>query len=537
MRVFDASFKGKQKYDDDPWINFYIQTYDSLHFWLFHLYSVGLRSKRSHKNMTIGERKAIEIDSECYDFGFAKMVERIQHKRRETAQFSRYNAVQKYSLRCNTRRNMMSKEKDSERLTFRDSLMLDLHKKVKQKAYIERLNVFLNGEEYDSDAIVDDIDAGALSNIAAETVVVHIKEYIKNTTVAPSSSLSIGLIFYYWPFYKKGRNESYVEMKHATFKQEILNYGAINMWQYNELIVLKAKTYKQSHVAKSIYMKFNPHLHFDVDYGGLTRECLIALILYSDFEAVSAEFASTFGQIRLNESLESIKERNQKFWWLSKTLREIVQYFGTNGSPSGENVKGPFYTRISQVMNVSEFNIRLCSPVSTSATIEVVTRYNDDLHGMVMQLNNNGDYENARYLRSFNLSWISKYKEDDERLFIGGDWKIRIETVKLIHTKENFIQYFNALFVFDCMCNGSDMDHYSDTEIKGEMSPPGGEVSPGGEMTFPDTSRTRRSIQPAQWSIQYDMIRTLIECRLDHRIMRNVPSYVMETFNTFCASK
>ena len=58
-------------------------------------------------------------------------------------------------------------------------------------------------------------------------------------------------------------------------------------------------------------------------------------------------------------------------------------------------------------------------------------------------------------------SWISKYKEEDERLFIGGDWKIRIETIKILNTKQNFHKYFNALFIFDCIVSGWDVDKTS----------------------------------------------------------------------------
>ena len=172
------------------------------------------------------------------------------------------------------------------------------------------------------------------------------------------------------------------------------------------MIVPKAKQYQQTKIIKSIHVKFNPHLHFDVRSGILTRENLIALILYTDFAAISEEFTSTFRQIRYNESLQSIKARNQKYWWLAKILRETVQYFGSNGSPSGQNVKGPFYTSMSAVINIPAFNISLSSPVSTSKVIEVIARCQGE-EGMILQLNNSGDYESARYLRSFNLRCVT----------------------------------------------------------------------------------------------------------------------------------
>ena len=173
--------------------------------------------------------------------------------------------------------------------------------------------------------------------------------------------------------------------------------------------------------------------------------------------------------LRLNESLQSIKSRNKKFWWMAKTLRETVQCFGDNGSPSGQQLRGPFYASYYTAIHIPEFNIRLNSPVSTSKHIEVVTRFMStyrDSKGIIITLNNNGDYDSSRYLRSFNLSWISKYKEEDERIFMGSDWRIRIETIGVISGFQNYQRYFRSLFIFDCMVSGSDLDDKKDVRSR-----------------------------------------------------------------------
>lgn len=225
------------------------------------------------------------------------------------------------------------------------------------------------------------------------------------------------MTFYYWPWYKKNDNdgiktgqykpsELYVDMKWATFKKEILEYGHINKWEYNNLIIPKAKAYLKTALCKSVLITYNPHLHYDIETTKLTRDNLIALMLYTDFAKLSKEFASTFRQIRLNESLQSIKSRNQKFWWMSKILRETVQCFGDNGSPSGQVLKGPFYVSYYRAIYMPEFNLRLNSPVSVSKSLGVVTRFMDtakDSSGIVLILNNSGDCDSSRYLRSFNL--------------------------------------------------------------------------------------------------------------------------------------
>ncbi len=78
---------------------------------------------------------------------------------------------------------------------------------------------------------------------------------------------------------------------------------------------------------------------------------------------------------------------------------------------------GPFYTGISVLVYISEFNIRLCSPTSTSIHIEVAIKFSTE-EGCILQFNNptpKYGYTQYSYLRCFNVSWLSRYKEEDER--------------------------------------------------------------------------------------------------------------------------
>ena len=72
-------------------------------------------------------------------------------------------------------------------------------------------------------------------------------------------------------------------------------------------------------------------------------------------------------------------------------------------------LKGPFFTGLSFVMNIPQFGINLNSPTSTSVHIEVATKFGGD-DGMIIQLDI-GDM----WLRGFDCSWLSQYKEEDER--------------------------------------------------------------------------------------------------------------------------
>ena len=99
---------------------------------------------------------------------------------------------------------------------------------------------------------------------------------------------------------------------------------------------------------------------------------------------------------------------------MSKTLRETVEIFGQCSDDGG--LKGSYYCGMSVVMNIPEFNIFLCSPTSTSMQIEVAIKFSGD-HGIIIQLDNPRT-EQYFFLRGFNCSWISRYKEEDERYLL-----------------------------------------------------------------------------------------------------------------------
>merc|ERR1712060_905555 len=49
---------------------------------------------------------------------------------------------------------------------------------------------------------------------------------------------------------------------------------------------------------------------------------------------------------------------------------------------------------------------------------------------------------------------LSRYKEEDERLFFGGFRRIKIESIRKRATKQNFKQFIYSLCYLDCMLTG-----------------------------------------------------------------------------------
>ena len=143
----------------------------------------------------------------------------------------------------------------------------------------------------------------------------------------------------------------------------------------------------------------------------LSFDRLISIILYTDYTDLSSSFSSTFRKSTVFEPRQATKQRHKKYYWLSKLLRETVSIYGKRNS-FGEGLLGPFYCGMSTVMTMPEFAIKLLSPTSTSVHIEVAMKFSGE-EGCIIEFNNEGGM--ATKVKGLDVSWLSRYKEEDER--------------------------------------------------------------------------------------------------------------------------
>ena len=101
---------------------------------------------------------------------------------------------------------------------------------------------------------------------------------------------------------------------------------------------------------------------------------------------------------------------------------------------------------------MTQFNIRLCAPTSTTKKYAVASRFSGN-DGIIITLNN--DTWSSAGLTLWNCSWSSNYSAEDERVFCGGEHPIKIENVKIISTQKHFKKYFKSLYYFDMMISGN----------------------------------------------------------------------------------
>ena len=273
--------------------------------------------------------------------------------------------------------------------------------------------------------------------------------YQPQQPVVSSTSFNIGLRFYYWQKYQEMKEmperqisihqkgnydahsgfevcELYVKRKYGSFKQEMANYKhEFKDWRNAHMVIEKATAYaRDSGVIRAIKAKGEkdevPPYYGIKEGSALTVEHLMSVLCYTDYTKHSAAFSRSFRKMDAFESLKHIKQRNSKYFWMAKRLRETVEIYGRSsdgeqlhGTWKRQYLQGSFYTGISKVINIPCFQIRLCSPTSTTLHIEVAMKFSGE-EGMLLHLGDPFGNWRCWYLRGFNVGLISRYPEEDE---------------------------------------------------------------------------------------------------------------------------
>ena len=299
--------------------------------------------------------------------------------------------------------------------------------------------------------------------------------------IASTTTFSAGICFRYWSWqtYKNRtphphlqrwniRNYSGYDSDklhidapiYKDIKEEILESGYVNIKTYNEILVIKAQNYINSIAIKSLKPNINSKHHYgnNNNHYGITKKKnskvtfgqLSSLICYCDLTDFSRIWSSTFRPIEFDEPLEEIKRRNQKFYFCSKYFIEIVNVFGISGKKSNKNGmdKGPYFCGLAYPLSFPSYNIRLTAPCSVSKQLSVAIRFSGQ-EGVILKVNN---YDKG--LHFFNCSWISQYKEEEERVFIAGNIPIKIENITMVETGKQYSRLVRVLSAFDDILHG-----------------------------------------------------------------------------------
>merc|ERR1712176_1025596 len=106
---------------------------------------------------------------------------------------------------------------------------------------------------------------------------------------------------------------------------------------------------------------------------------------------------------------------------------------------------------------------RLNSPTSTSKQLAVATKFGG-YNGMILTLDNGANADQYWYLRCFNCCFLSAFPEEDECLFFGGYYRIKLVCLRLTATHQNFQQLVRCCTYLDAMMTAADIKHFKLTK-------------------------------------------------------------------------
>ena len=340
--------------------------------------------------------------------------------------------------------------------------------------------------EVDVDIFQDEFGSNIFDALNGnEMYMAEVQSYLRNQNLL-SKGLSLGYPLFYWKWYQTATEKevkgnqlySYMDFgKHsvqdlcvkqhfANIKEEALATGLISAAQFEKLVVNKAADIMKTAQCRKIKSKpfgglygGDPY-HFDIPKDSkVSAEHIQAIILYCDFTQFCALFGESLRALEAGEGLEIIKKRNSKFFNISKALRELTTYFGSNGRKGYDamngQVKGPFFSGVSVVLNLSEFSIGFNTPTSTTKTKEIAWRFAGE-EGMVITVGNQKS-GHSKYQPLFNATWISNFVEEDEYLWFGSVFKLSVESISVVASSRNYRRSMTALYLFAAALTGQDM--------------------------------------------------------------------------------
>eukprot|EP01084_Bolivina_argentea_P121100 214654_1 len=485
--------------EDNIKFNFYGNCYNRIHHHIFHVFPMGLRVKPD-TDIDIKEDELTDIHSSCVDQKFEIKRDLIRNQRIACGlKLERYNDENnKFILHVNNHN-----KSNTEDIIKGDTFLDGMYRYIKQRksditeTELTTLKQYIAENEYDSDGIQENTN-DIYENIKNESCLVLMREYINNIKLS-AASFSTGFVFYYWDRYKslaqqqiqryddnfkyeKNNGYSIVELllspHYKTLKDEIIESEFINIQDWNNKIMFKAEEYLQTNQVKNMKAGIRPDYSIKHE-APISISHLQCVILYCDYYHLCTHFKATFQKKDKYESIKSLTNRHCKYYHFAKALVEAVNAFGLTGgflgSDSRNTEQGPFYFGLSEKLCMPSMSIYLKGPCSTSKNIEVCINVSKQA-GTIVELQNDQWGQGAKQ-RFFDCSWMSNYCAENERLFIASTFRLKIQSIILIQTAQNFIQFFRAFHLFDHMVSsGGFLSHAvtdgvlkSDVEILSKM--------------------------------------------------------------------
>ena len=138
---------------------------------------------------------------------------------------------------------------------------------------------------------------------------------------------------------------------------------------------------------------------------------------------------------------------------MSKYLIEAVEGYGDRF------INETLYCGMNCPLIMESMSIYLRSATSTSTEISVAQNF-ATIDGVILQFNNRmaaDELSNVTWLNQarLNVSWLSRYKEESERLFLHSETALELESIRICPNNKwiKYESFFKVLYYIHSVCN------------------------------------------------------------------------------------
>ena len=172
--------------------------------------------------------------------------------------------------------------------------------------------------------------------------------------------------------------------------------------------------------------------------------------MYCNLTDLSYKFSTSFRKMVPYETINDVKNRNKKFAQWAKLLRESVELFGKDASDYDCKIKTFFHG--TSYLLFDSFASNFCGPTSCSTQIEVAILFTSQKNGIILDLKHN-NYDDTMY---FNVSFVSCFGSEDERLFCGGLRTLKFSSIRLLIRNKwhNYQSYITSITKYHNLIKG-----------------------------------------------------------------------------------
>eukprot|EP01084_Bolivina_argentea_P096888 174171_1 len=255
-----------------------------------------------------------------------------------------------------------------------------------------------------------------------------------------SNNFNFGIYLNYW--------DGSIIPSYDTLKRELLKnkIQRLNEEQYYELYELCKGLYSNRKTKQKVYDLKADHLGVTNKKCGIpkgtpiTINHLIALKLYTNYTQHQKLFKMNCRKLKKDDTIKQLIKRNREIAHWSRYIKECCTFYGTLMTK-----KSVVYTGIDKKLIFNSLRQNFECPLSTTTSVVIANKFAQGTNGIILQMKR----ANTK-TRYFDVSWLSSYPKEQERLFYGSSLGI----VDILIRCKGSNGYVSAIHLFEKMFHG-----------------------------------------------------------------------------------